>query len=68
MLRQRTQKSYLLCISLFNENESRYTFNQEDEIKYLKVYTYSRSDGRGFANACDNEYLDDLIHYLYKFM
>jgi len=67
MLRQRTQNSYLLCISLFNENESRYTFDQEDGIKYLKVYTYSRSDGRGFANVCDNEYLQYLINCLYEF-
>jgi hypothetical protein len=67
MLRQRTQNSYILCISLFNENESRYTFDQEDGIKYLKVYTYSRSDGRGFANVCDNEYLHYLIHCLYEF-
>ncbi len=68
MLRQRTPNSYVLCISLFNENESRYTFDQEDGIKYLKVYTYSRSDGRGFANARDNEYLHYLIRCLYEFM
>jgi hypothetical protein len=67
MLRQRTNSSHILCISLFNENESRYTFDQEDGIKYLKVYTYSRSDGRGFANARDNEYLQYLIHCLYEF-
>lgn len=67
MLRERTQNSYILCISLFNENESRYTFDQEDGIKYLKIYTYSRSDGRGFANVCDNEYLHYLIHCLYTF-
>lgn len=67
ILRQRTNGSHILCISLFNENESRYTFDQEDGIKYLKVYTYSRSDGRGFANACDNEYLHYLIHCLYEF-
>jgi hypothetical protein len=67
MLRQRTNSSHILCISLFNENESRYTFDQEDGIKYLKLYTYSRSDGRGFANAQDNEYLQYLIHCLYEF-
>ena len=67
MLRQRTQHSYILCISLFNENESRYTFDQEDGIKYLKIYTYSRSDGRGFAKAHDNEYLQYLIKCLYEF-
>jgi len=68
MLRQRTQNSYLLCVSLFNENESRYTFDQEDGIKYLKLYTYSRSDGRGFARAQDNAYLQYLIHCLYEFI
>jgi hypothetical protein len=67
MLRQRTRNSHLLCISLFNENESRYTFDQEDGIKYLKIYTYSRSDGRGFAKAHDNEYLHYLINCLYTF-
>ena len=67
MLRQRTQNSHVLCISLFNENESRYTFDQEDGIKYLKIYTYSRSDGRGFAKAHDNEYLQYLIKCLYEF-
>ena len=67
MLRQRTTNSYLLCISLFNDIESRYTFDQEDGIKYLKMYTYSRSDGIGFANACDNDYLQYLIKCLYEF-
>ena len=67
MLRQRTINSYILCISLFNDNESRYTFDQEDGIKYLKVYTYSRSDGRGFANGQDNHYLQHMIHCLYTF-
>lgn len=67
MLRQRTQNSHVLCISLFNENESRYTFDQEDGIKYLKIYTYSRSDGRGFAKPHDNEYLHYLIKCLYEF-
>jgi hypothetical protein len=67
ILRQRTRNSHLLCISLFNENESRYTFDQEDGIKYLKIYTYSRSDGRGFAKAHDNEYLQYLINCLYEF-
>jgi hypothetical protein len=67
MLCQRTPQSYILCISLFNENESRYTFDQEDGIKYLKVYTYSRSDGRGFARALDSAYLHYLMNCLYDF-
>jgi hypothetical protein len=66
-LREKTHNSHILCISLFNETESRYTFDQEDGIKYLKIYTYSRSDGRGFANGLDDEYLQYLINCLYSF-
>lgn len=66
-LREKTHNAHILCISLFNETESRYTFDQEDGIKYLKIYTYSRSDGRGFANGLDDEYLQYLINCLYSF-
>jgi hypothetical protein len=67
LLRQKTQNVHLLCISLFNEEQSRYTFDQEDGIRYMKIYTYSRSDGRGYACLADNDYFQYLIECLYTF-
>jgi len=67
ILRQKTANSHILCITLLNDIESRYTFDQEDGICYFSVYTYSRSDGRGFAMDKDNDYLDYLIRCLYSF-
>ena len=61
VLQQKTQHATLLCISLFNDIESRYQYDQEDGIRYLKIWSYSRSDGRGFAMERDNEYMAYLI-------
>jgi hypothetical protein len=66
-LRTKTENAHILCISLFNDRESRYTFDQEDGIRYLKIHTYSRSDGRGFAKDANNDYLHYLLQCLYTF-
>ena len=63
-LTKRSNGVHLLCVSFFNDYGF-HTHVEKGPIAYMKVYTYSRTDGRGFAIPQDNDYFHDALvsHY-----
>ena len=66
-LKKHTTNFHLLCISFFNDHYFHTNTAKEGDIQYMRVYTYSRSDGRGFAIPLENDYFHDAITKLFAF-
>jgi len=69
-LSSRIASFHLLCVSYYND----YHFRQESwtdptrpRIRYMNVYTYSRTDGRGFAIETENDLFHDALQKHYVF-
>uniref|UniRef100_A0A6C0HJH6 Papain-like cysteine peptidase n=1 Tax=viral metagenome TaxID=1070528 RepID=A0A6C0HJH6_9ZZZZ len=68
-LQKRTTSFRMLCVSFYND----YNFHchvEKDpayDIHYMKFYTYSRTDGRGFAIPHENDLFHDALCNLYDF-
>ena len=67
LLDQITTNAQLLCISLHNDYTTHYSVEHEGNVKYVKMYMYSRSDGRGFAKPDENDRFQDMLTSLYSF-
>lgn len=67
MLDERTTNAHLLCISLHNDYTTHYSVEEEGKVKYVKMYTYSRSDGRGYAKPDENDRFQEMVTSLYSF-
>lgn len=61
LLSERTTNFDILCITLKNDYSSHYTEEKADDITYVTIYTYSRSDGRGYAMDPDNHYFHKVL-------
>lgn len=66
-LQARTTNFHLLCISFFNDYHFHTDVEEDGDILYMRVYTYSRSDGRGFAIPLENDYFHDAITKRFAF-
>lgn len=66
LLDQMTTNAQILCISLHNDYTTHYSVEHDGKVKYVKMYTYSRSDGRGFAKPDENDRFQDILTSLYS--
>ena len=51
----------IVCLTLRNDYSARYTLRQKNGIVYGTTWTYSRSDGRGYAADNDNHYFHGVL-------
>lgn len=65
LLEERTTNFNIVCITLKNDYSSHYTVDKENDISYLTIYTYSRSDGRGYAMDSDNHFFHKVFTTLF---
>ena len=67
LLNEQTTNAQILCVSLHNDYTTHYSVEHDDNVKYVKMYTYSRSDGRGYAKPDENDRFQEMLSSLYSF-
>jgi len=67
MLKTKTTNYQIMCITMLNDFQPHHVIEEVDNIKYVKLYTYGRSDGGKFLCHPGNGYLDGLIRSYYNF-
>jgi hypothetical protein len=67
MLKTKTTNYQILCVTMLNDFHPRHTIEEVNNIKFVKLYTYGRSNGGKLLCHFGDEYLDKLIKSQYNF-
>lgn len=67
MLKTKTTNYQIMCITMLNDFHPHHTIEEVDNIKFIKLYTYGRSNGGRIVCNFGDEYLDNLIKSYYNF-
>ena len=65
----RYTKNYKLLVifNMKNKQNNYHIFTHNDNIDFLELHTLSSSNGTGFINKYDNDYLNSIINKTYNF-
>jgi hypothetical protein len=66
-LKQKTENFSIICINHTISNKQSYTFETNDNIHFIQLYTKSASNGKEFILSEDNIFLDNLLKEVYIF-
>jgi hypothetical protein len=67
LLKTKTTNFHILCISMFNDHPFRYEIEEKDNIKYIKLYTFSRTCGWDLLYPVENNLFHNMIQKYYNF-
>lgn len=67
MLKTKTTNYQIMCVTMLNDFHPHHTIEEVDNIKYVKLYTYGRSNGGQLLCNFGDGYLDNLIRSYYNF-
>ena len=67
MLKTKTTNYQIMCIRMLNDFKPRHIIEEIDNIKFVQLYTYGRSNGGKLLCRFGDEYLDRLIRSYYNF-
>lgn len=67
MLKTKTTNYQIMCVTMLNDFHPYHKIEEVDNIKFVKLYTYGRSNGGSIVCGVGDKYLDNLIKSYYNF-